>query len=317
MKILIIRFSSIGDIVWTTPVVRILKQQLLGVEVHFVTKKNYAQILASNPYIDKLHLLDQKLQDLVKPLQAEKYDLIIDLHANLRSAWLKWKLGVKSLTYQKYRWEKWLLVQFKINKVPRKHIIEWYIDTLKPLGLENDGKGLDFFIAPDAQIPLHTLPATHQAGYVAFVIGASEYTKKLPLSKLTELITRVGKPIILVGGKEDFEQGENVLKALPAQPILNACGKYNIAESASIVEQASFVIGHDTGLTHIAAALRKKVYGIYGGTLSQYLYPYCEDYTLIEHKDLACRPCSKAGKSQCPKGHFKCMQDLDFSQINF
>ncbi len=317
MKILIIRFSSIGDIVWTSPVVRILRTQLPDTEVHFVTKESYALLLENNPHIDKLFLLKENLKDLVAPLRAEQYDLVIDLHANLRSAWLKWKLGVKSLTYNKYRWEKWLLVKFKINRVPKKHIVTWYIDTLKPLGLQDDGKGLEFFIAPASQIPPTDLPAPYQTGFVAIIIGASEYTKKLPLPKLIELAARVGKPIVLVGGKEDAEQGEKLVNALPALPILNLCGKYNLAQSASIVGQARFVIGHDTGLTHIAAALQKKVYGIYGSTLSQYLYPYCKDYEIIENLNLACRPCSKAGKAKCPKGHFECMQGLDFGNINF
>jgi len=315
MKFLVIRFSSIGDIVWTTPVLRILKQQFPNAQIHFVTKKNYASLLENNPYIDKMYLFDNNLADLVGKWRTENYDYVIDLHANLRSAWVKWKLQCKSLTYNKHRWAKWFLVQFKINRVPQKHIVTWYIDALKPLGIVNDGKGLDFFIPEHAVVSLQTLPATHQTGYVAIVIGASEYTKKLPLEQLITLVKGINKPIVLIGGGEDAPQGEAIIQALPALPILNGCGKYSLMQSASVVQQASFVVGHDTGMTHIAAALRKKVYGIYGGTLSQYLYPYGTDYTIIENNDLACRPCSKAGLSKCPKGHFKCMRDLSFQAI--
>src|SRR5262245_21716119 len=142
MKILILRFSSIGDIVLTTPVPRCVKTQLENVEVHYATKAQYRSILESNPYVDKVFLLGGNLNDLVSELRKEKYDVILDLHNNLRTRILKWKLGVKSYSFDKLNIEKWLMVNFKINKLPDVHIVDRYLETAKSLGVKNDALGL-------------------------------------------------------------------------------------------------------------------------------------------------------------------------------
>ncbi|GAB4397548.1 MAG: hypothetical protein OHK0053_14240 [Microscillaceae bacterium] len=260
--------------------------------------------------LHKIHYLEQSLPMLIKSLQAEKFDFVIDLHQNLRSNLLKWRLGARVLTYRKYLWARWLLVHFKINRGPFRHWVDIFWDTVKPLGVVNDGQGLDFFIAPQDEVPPSHWPYTHQAGFVAFVIGASEFTKKLPLEKKIEICRRLHQPIALVGGPEDRSEGDLMASALPQQAIWNTCGSFRLGQSASLVQQADYVVGHDTGLTHIAAAFKKKIYAIYGGTLSQYLYPYGTESVIIEHPNLACRPCAKAGRADCPKGHFKCMLDL-------
>ena len=272
-------------------------------------------MLEPNPYLDKLYFLEDKIDDLVKQLKEENYDYVIDLHSNIRSRMIKWRLGKKTLTYKKYSWQRWFLVKFKINKVPKTHIADWYMDTVKPLGIKPDNKGLDYFLPEEYEVSLTDFPEGFQNAYAAFIIGASEFTKKLPLHKMIELCEKINQPIILIGGKEDIREGENLKKHFDKTgkvPILNACGKYGISQSASIVKQAQLVFGHDTGLTHIAAAFQKKVYAIYGGTMSQYLHPYGTDYVLLENNELSCRPCAKAGRSSCPKGHFKCMNDLKF-----
>jgi ADP-heptose:LPS heptosyltransferase len=315
IKILVIRFSAIGDIIWTTPVVRVLKKQMPDTELHFCTKFQYRELLENNPHIDKFYFLKDSLKALVQELKAEKYDYIIDLHNNVRTAILKFRLRQKSFSYRKYTWQRWLLVMFKINWMPHKHIADWYLETLKPLGIQPDGLGLDYFLNEKYEVPIDTLPKTHQQGYVAFVMGASEFTKKLPPEKMIELCQKINQPIVLVGGKEDVENGDFLKNHFIHHPIVqiyNACGKYGLSQSASLVKNAQVVFGHDTGLTHIAAAFGKKIYAIYGGTLSQYLYPYTPDHVLLENKGLKCRPCSKAGRSDCPKGHFKCMKEIKF-----
>jgi ADP-heptose:LPS heptosyltransferase len=314
-KILIIRFSSIGDIVWTTPVVRGIKQQLPQAEVHFCTKKQYSAMVDYNPYIDKVHCLEDSLTDLIKALKTEQFDYVIDLHRNLRSRIIKWRLGAKSLTYNKHSWQRWLLITFKINRMPGSHVADWHWDTVKSLGVKPDGRGLDFFIPSAWEVPLTDLPLTHQGGYVALVIGATEWNKRLPHEKLIALCEKIARPIVLIGGKEDNEQAENLVKAFAAHPqvlIFNTCGKYNISRSASLVRQAQYVFGHDTGLTHIAAAFDKKIYAIYGSTVPNGFAPYAKDAVILENNRLDCRPCSKSGRSYCPKGHFKCMKELNF-----
>jgi len=144
MKILVVRFSSIGDIVLTTPVVRCLKTQIDNAEIHYVTKIQYQSILQDNPYIDKFILLQESLADLIQDLKKEKYDVVIDLHNNLRTRILKWKLGVRSFSFNKLNIEKWLMVNLKINHLPDQHIVDRYLETTKSLGIKNDALGLDY-----------------------------------------------------------------------------------------------------------------------------------------------------------------------------
>jgi len=146
MKILIVRFSSIGDIVLTTPVVRCLKTQIDDAEIHYVTKVQYQPILQNNPYIDKIFFLKESIIELMNELKKENYDVIIDLHNNLRTRLLKWRLGSRSFSFNKLNVEKWLMVNFKINHLPDKHIVDRYLETVTRLGVKNDALGLDYFI---------------------------------------------------------------------------------------------------------------------------------------------------------------------------
>ena len=328
MKILILRFSSIGDIVLTTPVIRGLKTQLDQVEIHFATKTHYRSIAEVNPYIDKVHVLDGKLNTLIKSLRSENFDWVIDLHHNLRTLIIKTSLAVPSKSFRKLNFQKWLLVNFKINKLPNLHIVDRYLETVKHLGVKPDALGLDFFIDDKDFVPAEWLPETHRKEFVAYAIGAQHHTKKLPITKMVELCDKINKPIILLGGKEDHSTGEQLkkffdrsddsefedgLKELNKKTIIyNACGLYTLGQSASILKRARVVFTHDTGLMHIAAALKKEVFSIWGNTVPAFgMYPYRTRFTILENANLNCRPCSKIGHSSCPKMHFKCMKDIN------
>lgn len=314
VKILVLRFSSIGDIVLTTPVVRCLKAQVPGAEVHYCTKRAYQSLIEYNPYLDKRFYLEKDgLPTLIRQLRAEQYDYVIDLHNNLRTSLIKLALGVRSFSFDKLNWQKWVLVRLKINVLPNVHLVDRYIDAIQPLGVENDGKGLDYFIPYRDQVEDDWLPDTHQRGYVAYAIGGQHTTKKLPLPRMIELCRKINHPVVLLGGKEDAEAAEAIEKALGKQLIYNACGKYNLNQSASLLQRARVVFSHDTGLMHIAAALKKKVYSIWGNTTPYFgMYPYKTAFLILENNHLNCRPCSKIGHNRCPLGHFRCMNDLSF-----
>lgn len=320
MKILVLRFSSIGDIVLTTPVIRTLKQQIPDLQLHYATKQGFKVVLENNPHIDRLFLLQKdNLNELIKVWQSEHYDYIIDLHHNLRTQVIKWRLGVKSYSFDKLNWEKWLLVRWKINKMPNIHIVERYMQTVKSLGVMDDGAGLDYFIPTADIVRTEQLPATHRQGYAAIAIGAQHFTKRMPFSKLIELCELIPTPIVLLGGKEDKTVGEAIEKYFAAKSndkVFNACGLFNLNQSASLLKQAQVVYSHDTGLMHIAAALGKKIYSIWGNTTPLLgMYPYRTEYIVLENNQLSCRPCSKIGFNACPKKHFKCMNDLDLTVI--
>ena len=320
MKVLIIRFSSIGDIVLTTPVVRCIKQQVPGVELHYLTKNSFKSILAGNPYIDKFHLLHDDLNAIISILKAEHFDYIIDLHHNLRTLKVKRALrGAKAYSFKKLNVQKWILTALKINIMPRVHIVDRYLNTAKILGIKNDGLGLDYFIPQEEEVSQQDIPAAHSLGFIGIVIGAALPTKQLPIAKLQQLCSEINHPIILLGGPEDRNMGEEIAAIDPVK-IYNSCGKFSLNESADLVRQAKLIITHDTGLMHIAAAFKKKIISVWGNTVPAFgMTPYFGDATqpvdYMEVKGLACRPCSKIGYQRCPLGHFKCMNQQDVSQM--
>ena len=319
MKVLIVRFSSIGDIVLTTPVVRCLKQQVDNIEIHYLTKNNFISIIENNPYIDKIHTIGNDLKSLNPLLKQENFDLIVDLHHNVRTLKLKYVLGKKSVSFNKLNWKKFLITTFKINTLPKQHIVDRYLETIKFLGVLNDNKGLDYFISNKDEVELGPIfPAHFLNGYYALVIGGSYFTKQIPLNKLNEICAKSTLPLVLLGGKEDASTAETLHNLFPIQ-TLNVCGKMRLNQSASIIKQSKKVITSDTGLMHIAAAYKKDIISIWGNTIPEFgMGPYMagNDSQVIEIKNLSCRPCSKLGYKKCPKGHFKCMNDIDVNTIN-
>lgn len=313
IKFLVIRFSSIGDIVLTTPVVRGLKKQVENAEIHFVTKKKHAGLVTSNPYIDKIHLLEDNINDLLKRLEEENFDYIIDLHQNIRSNRIKNSLKSPSFAFRKLNWEKWLMVRFKVNRLPGQHIVDRYLETVSVFDVKNDGQGLDFFIPENERFNPEELPKTFQKGYVAFVIAGTYATKKLPAEKVSEICRKISYPVILLGGKTERDAGEQILSESNGN-VLNYAGKISLNQSASLVRDAKVVLANDTGLMHIAAAFKKKILSFWGNTIPGFgMTPYnCDPASIqLEVEDLKCRPCSKLGYQKCPKKHFRCMQDID------
>ncbi|MBB1283814.1 glycosyltransferase family 9 protein [Flavisolibacter sp. BT320] len=324
MKFLIIRFSSIGDIVLTTPVVRCLKKQVPDATIHYLIKPQFKMVMEPNPYIDKFHLLQPDWDAMIEELKAEGFDYIIDLHHNLRTLRVKKALKVPASSFNKLNIEKFIFVKLKWNVMPKLHIIDRYLETVAPFGVKNDGEGMDYFIPEDQKVSLSDIPASHHAGFISIVIGASFYTKKLPVYKLQELCKKINHPIILLGAKEERAEGEEIASVDPIK-IYNACGKFSLHESADLVRQSKVVIAHDTGLMHIAAALRKQVIAIWGSTTPSFgMVPYYGKNFLqrvlppsddVQVHKLWCRPCTKIGRHKCPQGHFKCMKNISIDEI--
>ncbi len=325
MKLLVIRFSSIGDIVLTSPVIRCIKKQLPHAEIHYLTKPAYKQLLEANIYLDGLHLLAPDINETIDALRAEKFDCIIDLHKNLRSLKVKRALNVRSYSFQKLNIRKWLLVNLRLNAMPDESIVERYLQTVKPLGVKNDGGGLDYFIPEAVEIKQDDVPMSHWVGFAACVIGGSYATKKFPAEKWRKVIDLLPFPVILLGGSEDRQEGDSIAKG-DSVKIYNACGKFNLHESARLIESAKVVVSNDTGLMHIAAAFHKPIVSLWGNTAPEMgMFPYyghndlrkkpSGKSILIENWKLGCHPCSKLGYERCPRGHFKCMQELEELEI--
>jgi len=315
MKILVIRFSSMGDIIYTTPVVRCLKNQLPDAEVHFLTKPAFKYIYDNNPYVDKLLLLRPSLSETIDEIKAQKYDHIIDLHNNLRTAIIKLQTRIHSSTYKKQTIRKWLSLKFNLKLVPPVHLVDRYLKAVKFLGVTNDSLPIDYYIKDQHQLA-NLLPASHQNGYAAFVIGATHFTKRMPNDKIIMVCNGLNLPIVLLGGDDVKANGDDISAAL-GKKVCNLCGKTTLDESVFLVSQATSVIGFDTGLTHIAEAFDRPIVSVWGGTVPELLgvQPYMVKESLVAGIKLHCRPCSKFGLERCPLGHFKCMKDIPESLI--
>ncbi len=322
MKILILRFSSIGDIVLTTPVVRCLRKKYPDAEIHYATKQSFQSILKHNPYITKLHLLGDSFKDLVAQLKQEKFDYVIDLHHNQRTLLLKWMLGLPSRSFNKLNYEKWLMVNFKVNRLPDVHIVDRYLEACSALGVQNDGEGLDYFLGEEDNVSLSDLPAGFDKGYVGWVIGAKQHTKQLPAEKIINILNAFNGNVVLLGGKEDVTAGEEIILkvANKGARVFNAAGRFSLNQSASLAKQAEAIVTNDTGLMHIAAAFKKPVISVWGNTIPGFgMYPYYGQTGVYSYQaqvgELPCRPCSKLGFEICPQGHFKCMRNQDEDRI--
>jgi ADP-heptose:LPS heptosyltransferase len=313
LKLLIIRFSSIGDIVLTTPVIRMARLQLKA-EVHFLTKKKYTKLLEANPYLKKIHGFDRDFQGSIDELKKEGFDLIIDLHHNLRTFRFKRALGIPSKAFFKANVEKWLMVNFKINKLPDKHIVDRYLETLGEFGIENDGLGLDFYYHKPQSDALSQLPEH----YFCLSLGAAHSTKQIPTQKLIELLQTNSSYFVLIGGKDVVKTANELSNG--REKVIDLVGKLSIGESAFVIEKSLGLITGDTGMMHIGAALKKKMIVLWGNTIPGFgMFPYYGTQAIAHinyEQQLSCRPCSKTGYEKCPKGHFQCMMNHDMKKLN-
>ncbi len=305
-----------GDIIYTTPVVRCLKLQLPGSEIHFLTKEQFKYIYENNPYVDKLHILKPALKDTIQDIKSEKFDLIVDLHNNLRTSIIKLATGLPATTYKKERLRKWLGLKLKLKQLyPKEHLVDRYLKAVKFLGVVNDNKPIDYYVAKAYELEAF-LPATHLPHYTAFIIGATHFTKRMPVEKVIAICRDIHGPIVLMGGPDVVQNAKGIQKAL-GERIYSTCGKTNLDQSVFIVSHAKKAVGFDTGLTHIAEAFNLPLVSIWGSTAPELLgvFPYKIDHSLEAGIELPCRPCTKFGREACPLGHFKCMKDIPNQMI--
>lgn len=315
MKILIIRFSSIGDIVLTTPIIRAIYTQIPNAEIHYLTKESFISLLKPNPYIHTIHTYKEgNFWRMMANLRRENFDFVIDLHHNLRTFWIKTLLLKKTSSFPKKNFEKWLLTKRKQKNIHISHIVDRYAETLKPLHISLDNKGLDFFLSEEitkkTQEMLQNASFSAPEKAICVVLGAQHQTKKWISEYFISLLNELKIPAILIGGKQDANEAEIIAKGLSI-PYYNAVGKCDLATSAALIQLSGFVLAHDTGMMHIAAAFGKKIFVLWGNTSPEIGFsPYKTEYYNLQVENLECRPCDKIGYQKCPLGHFACMNGL-------
>lgn len=295
---------------------RRLKQQLEGdVEIHFLCKQSFASILEVNPHIDKAWTMGESLDTVLDDMQDENYDYVIDLHRNLRSGLTKRRFkGAMHFTLKKHNWEKWLLVNFGLNSMPEAHIVDRYLDTIKPFTLEDDGQGLDYFIPEGTQVNLKRFGLSSW-GYVAWVVGAAHPGKRFSAEKIISILKQIRQPVVLLGGKADQAIAQSIMKSAQGH-VVDFTGRTSLHESAWLLEHSSCVVTPDTGMMHIAAALGKRIISLWGCTTPAFgMYPYRPGAgsQIIEPKGLKKRPCSKLG-DRC-KYPENCIEQIDENEV--
>jgi heptosyltransferase-2 len=306
-RILVIRLSSLGDILLTTPLVRTLKNSFPRLNIDFLIKPQYEDIYKLNPRISLLiHYKKDNIEETFLQLKLNQYDLVIDLQNNFRSRSLTRKLNVPTFRFEKKSLEKFLLVHFKINKLKNESQIPTrYAHTIPDFNLDNNG--LELFITEDLKDKFD-----ESINYIGLCPGSRHYTKKWPAEYFIVLgkkLTENGYRILLFGGKDDIDICEEIQHVIPDS--LNLCNDNKLMMTASGMKKCKIIICNDSGLMHLACALNIPVVMIMGSTVKEFGFtPYKNKNLILENNLLSCRPCSHIGRAKCPQKHFKCMKDL-------
>lgn len=295
----------------TSPVVRSLKNAFPEAEIHYFTKKAFVSLVAHSPHIAQVHAYEGDLEANLKTFEQIGFDFVLDLHRSLRSGFLRRRLGLPAGVYRKFNLATRAYIKFRLGKLPQMHVVERYALALRPLGIALDDGGLEIFLPQAAQERAKEVLAGQFAEPpLAVVLGATFATKKWIPEYFPALLNTLGKPVVLLGGPPDVTMGQEIASQLTV-PHVNAVGNFSLMESSAIMGLCYAVLTHDTGLMHIAAALGKPTFTLWGQTVPELGFtPYKAQCVNLEIKDLACRPCHKLGYAHCPKGHFQCMRLL-------
>jgi len=291
LKILIIRFSSIGDVVLTSPIVRCIKEQQ-KCTVHYVVKRGYLKVLENNPHIDKLHVFNDSVKEVFSELKKEKFDLVFDLQNNAKSLSIKSHIKTKTHTVNKKNWQKLLLIYFRRN-VLKDHVVDRYFACIAKAGFYNDNKGLEYHIPSDVSVNYDI-----SKPFIVWSVGASFYKKKLSEKQILEVCNRLTCRIVLVGGPGDQDLAASIAKKTVNPALSNFCGTLSLNESAYLVNKSGLVLTNDTGVMHIAAAFNKKTISFWGCTKPSIgfgpLIDASRSITVLSNNSEF--PCSKHGK---------------------
>jgi ADP-heptose:LPS heptosyltransferase len=321
LKILLIRFSSIGDIVLTFPVVKAIRKSFPEAKIHFASKKSFETLLLGADGIDQFHFLSDSFSSFKKEVKKEKFDYIIDLHNNLRTRRLTFGISAEIARFDKLNIRKWLYTNWKLKVMPQVHIVDRYLETLKVLGIHSIDQTRNVFTVPlSNSVNIEERFPNIKGPFVAIAIGAQFKTKRVPKEKWIEILQEINGNILMVGGEMDREIGDWLVEHCPTKVMVNTCGELTILESASVVSQAKSLLTNDTGMMHIAACFDTQIISIWGNTTPEFgMSPYRPEGKnmdqLFQVEGLSCRPCSKIGFQECPKNHFHCMTKQDAKVI--
>ncbi len=304
-RLLIIRLSSLGDILLTTPLLRSLKKQYPNIIIDFLLRADYTDVLKHNPFVTDIFTYTDN-NSTVLELKKHSYDLIIDLQNNFRSRKITRKLPAEIVRFKKPTIRKFLLVYFKLNflKVAIPIPVR-YAQLFKDFHLDNGG--LDLFLGPEAKN--YSLNGER---FIGLCPGSRHYTKQWPVDyyvNLGNMINSTGVKVLIFGGRQDFDVCERISEQIPGS--INLCNDNDLLKTANYMKKCSVIVCNDSGLMHTATAVKVPVIAIFGSTVREFGFaPYNSENLVLENNLLFCRPCSHIGRSKCPLGHFKCMKRI-------
>jgi ADP-heptose:LPS heptosyltransferase len=309
--ILVIRRSSIGDIILTTPLLRELALAFPVARIDYCTKAAFSCLLAGNPYLHAMHTFEQ--------LPSCRYDLVVDLQNNHRSKQLVRELDAGTVVrYRKQNWKKWLLVKTRIDLTgPYRSVVDRYRDSLAEFGVNADGRGCELHPSAADRAFASCLPESG-GPRLAVCFGAMHASKRYPAASFAAVLGALFEAkhmqALLLGGTEDVAYSQAILQALPERfhsQVVDLAGKCSLMQSAAVLERSDAVLCNDTGLMHMASAFEKQLFVLFGSSVSAFGFlPYRTPFELFEVQGLRCRPCSHIGRDNCPEGHFRCMVEL-------
>lgn len=308
-RLLIIRLSSLGDILLTTPFIRTVKTLYPSIEIDFILRSEYKDLLINNPHITKLILFnrDENLnKELYESISEANYDLVVDLQNNFRSRKLRAKSNARFVKFNKRNFDKFLLVKFKINRFKdQSSIPERYAQTIGDFKL--DENGLDLFTNNESS----NLIIGNNI-FIGFCPGSRHFTKRWPAAyfiKLGNELLKNGFQVVLFGGKSDREICDEIKQKI--QGSIDLSNDDDILQTVADIKKCKLIVCNDSGLMHAASAAGVKVAAIFGSTVKEFGFtPYKCQHLVFENKSLSCRPCSHIGRSICPEKHFKCLEKI-------
>jgi len=322
-KFLIIRFSSIGDIILTTPLIRCLRETFPNAHIDFLVKKEFAVVLSGNPHINNIITFDKtdgrnELRRIRMQVQLTRYSMIFDIQKNIRSM----MIGVGSRTgiagFSKKILARDLLIRFNINIYKEiKPVYLRYFEAVETLGVKYDGKGTEVFPSDQETSIVEALLTQNNVptGKPLLVVapGAQWETKRWTTdgfaSAAGTFCNQTGAFTLLIGGPGDIDTCKEV-QAQMTTPSLNLAGKLSLMGSAALLGKAAMVLTNDTGMLHMAQAMKAPVVAVYGPTTRELGFFPLPENSRVAEIELSCRPCTQKGLHSCPKKHFRCMNDL-------
>jgi len=321
LRVLCVRFSSIGDVLLTTPLVRALHRRHPDAELYFVTKRALAPLVVENPNLNRVIELEpnQRITDLARRLRALRPTHGLDLHGSLRSAALRLLVPCQWSAYSKRKLARTALIAAKIN-IYGKHVPvpERYFEAARALDVQPDGGPPELFLAPAARERIARWLAERgldRRPFAALAPGAAHATKRWPIRHwvaLAEQLRTMGYGLVAVGGPGG---GDPELARQLGPGVHSAAGEFTLQETGACLARAAVVVSGDTGVMHMATAVGTRVVALFGPTVEQFgFFPYGGRAEVLE-RDLGCRPCSAMGTERCPLGHHRCLEEILPEQV--